>query len=160
MSVSDSLEDVSVQVTKLKKAWAGSGGDANSGVTCWSMVPVDWKLKQGQGVRRESLKTVSSISCFLSDRLEGWRLILELKNYNRAGASNLQTGESVWSLYVGGLEQRTKQRSTRLLWGWWRKTDGDKGTNIEKKGIQIIPKAKPYHQSNLHAKGWGWHHGG
>jgi len=47
------------------------------------------KLKQGEKVKRESLKTASSISSFLLDILESQRLmILELREYKRAKISN------------------------------------------------------------------------
>jgi len=42
-----------------------------------------------------------------------------------------------------------------IIRGLCSKTNGVEGTNIEMKGIQTIPEAKPHQQSNLQAKGWG-----
>ena len=86
------LSDMQVIGSQLKKAWAGQetfrercinpdnqvekaweklgGCDTNSQVMCQLLVPSWRKLKQGGRVGRESLRTMSSISWFLSDRLE------------------------------------------------------------------------------------------
>jgi len=59
----DSLGDMLVQMTKAKKAGARpGGGDLSRQGTCQSLVPGQRKLEQGVKVKRESLKTVNSIT--------------------------------------------------------------------------------------------------
>ena len=145
---------------KWKKAQARLGGiDMSSQGAYWSLVPNRGRLERTIKVEGRGPKTMSPISWFLSERMQGQRLtILELKDYNRTGASKYMKWRVCLKQIVGSLEQRTKQWLTRILWGWQRKMNGFKGTNIEKKGIQTIPEAEPHQQSNLNTKGWGFPH--
>ena len=70
--MNDSLGDMLVQVTEVKKAQAGpEKGETISRRICQLWVPGQRELEKGVKVKREGLKTVYPIRQFLSKRLEG-----------------------------------------------------------------------------------------